>query len=148
MPDQRGEVSESHEVGPHRLEIERPDVVHIRYDGDVNLEQFKAFDEIINKISSPRQLYLLRDAHRGGTTSPETRAKMVQSVHVMRWRAVVTYGASFHARTVVTLTNKAIRILKEEGPAVAFLDTEAEARAWIAEHRKQSEDAKGSTNQS
>jgi len=145
---ERGEVIASHDVGHHRLEIERPDIVHIHYMGDVNLEQFNTFDEIINNIPAPRELYLLRNAHRGGTTSPETRAKMVQTMHVMRWRAVVTYGASFHAQTVVTLTNKAIRILKEDGPPLAFLDSEEEARAWIAEHRKRVCEAINSADES
>jgi hypothetical protein len=148
MPEQCGEVIASHDVGPHRLEFERPDIVHIRYDGYVNLEQFKAFDEIIMSFPEPPLLYLLRDARRGGMTLPETRAQMVKAAHVARWRAVATYGASFQARTIVTLTNKAIRILKEDGPTLAFLDTEAEARAWIEEHRKQVLDAEDSTNQS
>jgi hypothetical protein len=148
MPEQFGEVIAIHNIGPHCLKIERPDIVHIHYVGDVNLEQFKVIDRIVLDIPEPSDLYLLRDARRGGITTPATRAHLARSPHVLRWCAVVTYGASFQAQTMVRLTNKAIRLLNDKQSEVVFVDTEAKARAWIAKHRQQLVEARDSANRS
>lgn len=144
MPDPDGEVVATHEVGPHHLEVERPDIVHIRYHGDVTVEHFQAFDAVIDGMSPPEtRIYLLRDGRRGGFALPETRAYMARRARVSRLIAVVTYGTTFLGKTLVTMTNTAIRSLKQEGPDLAFVETEAEARAWIAEHRKRVREGQG-----
>jgi hypothetical protein len=148
MSNQEGDVLETHDIGPHRMEIERPDVVHIHYMGQVTLDHFKLFDELIQRLPSEIRIYLLRDARQGGIATPEARAHMVRAGHLPRLTAVVTYGAAFQARTLVKLTNTAVRTLTRQTPDLAFVDTEGDARAWIAEHRKRVREVKASPPQS
>lgn len=134
MPD--SDIIVTHQVGPHRFILERPDIIHIRYAGDVNLEQFKRFDDLIVGVDEPAKLYLIRDASRGGIASPEVRAYMVRCAHIPRLVAVVTYGSSFQARTLVKMANTAVRVLQQQGPEIGFVDNESDARKWIAAHRQ------------
>lgn len=128
-----------HEIGPHRLEIEQSGIVHVHYLGDVQLAHFKEIDAIIKQMAAQTMVYLLRDARGGGIATAEARAYSARNAHVDNLAAVVTYGASFQAKTIVTMTNTAIRSLRRENthPAL-FFDTEAEARAWIEEDRSRS----------
>jgi hypothetical protein len=123
-------------VGRHRLEYEPPDIVHIHYDGPVELEHFKEFDAAITSIPPPTRVYLLRDARQGGFVGPETRKYIAENVDVNKVAASVTYGSSFQTRTVTTMMKLAHRRLQSGGPETVFFDTEDEARAWIAEHRE------------
>lgn len=140
MSEGNGHATEVHRVGPHILEIEPPDVAHVHYDGDVELEHFKAFDDIISAIPPPIRVYILRDARRGGFITPEARAYAAKKVDVARVAAVVTYGSSFQARTVVAMMNKAVKLINSvnSGAGAVFFDSEQQARAWIAEHRVRS----------
>ncbi len=124
------------EVGPHRLEYEAPDIVHIHYDGPVEVAHFKAFDAVVTSIPPPTRVYLLRDARKGGFVGPETRKFIAENVDVNRVAASVTYGSSFQAKTVATMMNMALRRLQHGAPDAVFFDTEDEARAWIATHRQ------------
>lgn len=122
-------------VGPHELEIEPPDILHIHYQGDVELEHFKIFDAAVGRFPTTVRVYVLRDARNGGSPSAETRGYIAKNVDVTRIVALVTYGSSFQARTIATMLNKAMRRLHEQTGMSVFFDTEAEARAWIDEHR-------------
>jgi hypothetical protein len=126
-------------VGPHEIVIELPDILHIRYHGDVELEHFKIFDATVLRLSQSVPIYILRDAREGGNPSSETRSYIAKNVDVSRIIALVTYGSSFQARTIATMLNKAMRRLHEETGVSVFFDTESEARVWIDEHRKQRE---------
>jgi hypothetical protein len=137
MPEHRVDPVEIHEVGPHRVEIERPDVFHIHYSGDIDAAHFKAFGELIQTIPAPIPIYLLRDARNGGIHKREAREDAARKGEG-RLAAIVTYGSSFHGRTLFTMLNKATRILDPRIPIAVFFETEADARAWIAKHRSQS----------
>lgn len=126
------------QVGPHRLEYEPPDVVHVHYVGEVELEHFKVVDEALRRIQAPLRAYLLRDGRQGGAMSAETRAYMAKHIDPSTIAATITYGSSFHTRTVMQMLNKAMVLLHDKHTNALFLDTEEEARAWIDEHRKTS----------
>lgn len=126
----------AHSVGPHRIDVEFPDVVHIHYDGEVRLAHFVAFDEIIKASLPPSiPLYLLRDARNGGFVAAETRKHIVTKPKES-FQAVLTYGASFQSKTVFENMNRAIRVMKPAAVQIEFFSTEAEAREWLAKHRE------------
>lgn len=131
-PDQNSSLA----VGPHRIAFEYPDIVHIRYSGDVNLEQFIIMDDFIAAVPSPPPIFLLRDGREGGVASTEVRNYMRQKAHIEHLAAVVSYGTSFHAQTIVQMTNIAVKRLRKMGPEIAFCATEEEARALIDEYRR------------
>jgi hypothetical protein len=119
-------------VGPHRIDLEFPDIVHIHYCGDVEIGHFLGFDEVILALPPPPQLlYLLRDARQGGLVTAETRAHIAKTNTGTRWVGIVTYGSSFQTRTVFSNMNRALKTVRTSTVPVEFFDTEAEARAWI-----------------
>lgn len=129
-------VIASFDVGPHHVCLELPDIVHVHYHEIVEVEHFKAMDNFIANIPEPPELYLLRDARMGGLTTAEARAYMARHGHLRRLRAIITYGATFRAQTLMALATKAHRNLNHYGPEIVFCDTEDKARNWIAAHRK------------
>lgn len=132
-----GEVIATHEVGRHKVFIELPDVLHIHYDGDVGLDEFKVMDDFVVTFPGPQFIYVLRDGRRGGQTSLEARTYMARHARTQRIRAIVTYGASFQGRMLVDMTRRAIQSLKQEGPELAFVESEDEARQWIMKSRQE-----------
>lgn len=127
---------DSHVVGPHRIDLEFPDVVHIHYGGDVELSHYLAFHEAMLVLPPEPPLYLLRDARLGGLVAPETRKHIATITEKSRFVAIVTYGSSFQTKTVFTNMNRALRAMRQNTVVIEFFDTEAEARAFIAQHRE------------
>lgn len=126
-------------VGPHQMRIEEPDTLHIRLYGVVEREHFEIFFRtIMDAVPPPTPLYVLRDARNGGEVTAQARRFIARQVDIARVAAIVTFGASFHGRTIITMLNKAMRLFNKNAPTVVFFDSEAEARAWIATHRNRS----------
>ncbi len=125
-----------YEFGPHRCEIEPPDIAHVHYSGDVSIAHVKQIDTLLLNALQADAVYLLRDARSGGIQSGDTRTFMARKPTISRLIAVVTYGASFHARTITTMTRTASLALTHTGPELVFVETEAEARAWIEDDRR------------
>jgi hypothetical protein len=123
-------------AGPHLMRVEHPDVLFLRLHGPVEVEHFQLFHHAMQELSFPTRLYLLRDAHDGGFATPEARAYISRHSIIDRIEAVVSFGASFQTRTVMTMMNRAMRTFHTRQPAIAFTDDESAARKWIEKHRK------------
>lgn len=136
MTNSRPNLLALREVGPHKVEFEPPDILHIHYFGEVLLEQFKIFDAMVLSVPPPTRVYLLRDARHGGLITPDVRAYIATNVDVTRVACMVTYGSSFQTRTVSTMVSKAVRHLKPDAAPAMFFETENEARAFLTAHRQ------------
>jgi hypothetical protein len=122
-------------VGPHRYVVEGLGVVHLHLVGNLELPHARQILPLINGISAPKGVYLLRDARSAGTIAPDAREFISKNMRPGSVVATVSYGASFHTRTVLTMVARAIRAFNKSVPIVVFTATEAEARAWIEKHR-------------
>ncbi len=132
----QNEAGTYRQVGPHQVRVELPDVLHIRLGGDVEREHFKVFfDTMEEQITPPTRAYVLRDARNGGLVKRDAREYISKKVDLSRVAAIVTYGASFHTRTVLMMVNKAMRLFTVKVPEIVFFDDEEQARAWIKNHR-------------
>lgn len=119
-------------VGPHRIDLEFPDFVHIHYGGDVELAHFLAFDEVMLALPPPPMpIYLLRNATHGGLVSPETRAHLALQGTPSRFVAIATYGSSFQTKTVFSNLNRALKTVRPNDVVVDFFETEEAARTWL-----------------
>lgn len=131
---------EVHVVGPHRVDLEFPDLVHIHYYGDVELEHYIGFNEVMVALPRSSSLYLLRDARHGGLVTPETRRRIATTHQDGKFVAILTYGSSFQTKTVFANMNRALRTMRPDTGApqapVEFFETETDARAWIAAYRE------------
>lgn len=132
VPDAEGYFS----IGPHRFRFEPPDVIHVWLDdSDVKPEEYDAFYATATRLVPDRPVYVLRDGRQGGDISAKSRARIIEISNPQRLAAVVSYGASFRRRIIVSMLMRALRTFKNAAPDAAFFDTESEARAFIAMHR-------------
>jgi hypothetical protein len=123
-------------AGPHLMRVEHPDVLFLRLRGPVEVAHFEMFHQAMDEIRFPTRLYLLRDARNGGFVTPEARAYISRHSIIDRIEAVVTFGASFQTRTVMTMMNRAMRTFHSREPEITFADDEIKARKWVENHRK------------
>ncbi len=121
----------THEVGPHRVDLEFPDVVHIHYVGDVELAHFLGFNDVMRALPPSIPLYLLRDARCGGLVTAEVRQYIANKLEDSRFIAIATYGSSFQTKTVFSNMNRAIRVKRPNEVTVEFFSSENDARAWL-----------------
>jgi hypothetical protein len=123
-------------AGPHLLRVEQPDILFLRLFGPVEQEHFRIFHQAMSEIPASLRIYLLRDARNGGFVTPDARAYISRHSVIDRIEAVVSFGASFQTRTVMTMMNRAMRTFHSREPEIAFFDDESSARVWIDDHRK------------
>lgn len=122
-------------LGPHCYWFEPHGVMHLRLEGNVERAHAQGISAALQSLSSPMGAYLLRDARKAGIIEPDAREYISKNLAPGSVIAVVSYGASFHTRIVVTMVARAIRLFKSAAPIMVFRETEAEARAWIESHR-------------
>ena len=136
MPDPNQTADDFQMAGPHRIRVELPDIVHVKLEGDVQLEHIRAMYSRLDNMPNPNRSYLLRDARRVGEITPKAREFLVKASEQTHVAAVVTFGSSFHARVLLTMVVSAVRVLRPSSPRLVFVKTEQDARAWIEEDRK------------
>lgn len=126
----------SHNVGPHVIDLEFPDLVHIHYVGNVELTHFLGFNDAMKALPPETPLYLLRDARLGGLVTADTRQHIANRVDNSRFAAIATYGSSFQTKTVFSNMNRALRRMQPYETPVKFFTSEQDARQWFAELRQ------------
>jgi len=122
-------------AGPHRVEVEPPDIIHLHLEGPIDAPHIATVLERIDALTPPLRAFVLRDGRRGGTPTRAARELVVRDPRIVRIRAIITYGASFHSKVAVGMVDKAMHALRSEMPRVHAVATEAEARAIIAAER-------------
>jgi hypothetical protein len=131
------EAGNIHRIGPHWAQIEPPDILHIHYGGDIEIEHHRLFGVLMDTFPPEVRIYILRDARGGGAETAETRAFIAKHVVASRFGGIVTYGSSFHHNTVLMMMNRIMRRSNADTPKALFFDTEVEARAYIEKTRAQ-----------
>ncbi|MDI1431081.1 STAS/SEC14 domain-containing protein [Polyangium sorediatum] len=129
------DASERRSIGPHLVWIEPPDVLHTRIDGDITREHVKELLDALGTFPRAERIYILRDARGGGMPTREAREALIKGLPLDRLAAVVSYGASFQARTLLTMLDHAMRVLRPGKTRFVFFETEAEARAFLEADR-------------
>jgi hypothetical protein len=117
------------QIGPHRVTIELPDVLYLHLAGDVEIDHMKGF--IAAVVEFPADVHILRDARNSRVVTASAREYMLKVMPKGKVVSFISFGAPFHARTIITMMGKAIRLLLHDSPVVGFTNTEEEARAWI-----------------
>jgi len=134
MPEVAAEPFRERWAGPHGVRVELPDVLFLRLDGDVDLEHMRVFLEVIAEF--PGDVHVLRDARKSRVVKARAREFMMKQMPKGKVVSFISFGAPFHARTVITMLAKAIRLIHNDSPVVVFTGTEAEARVLIDEIRQ------------
>ena len=129
--------------GPHRHRFEPPDIYYSCIHGDVSgpdmLTQIHALKAISERVG--QSVFWLSDVRKMSALTPEARqatAKVSKSTDVrVALRGSAIFGAAFTTRVLVTLMVRAVRALNPDKlRPLAFVETEAEARAFLAVQRE------------
>lgn len=126
-------------IGTHLLRVEPPDLLFIRQRGPFLLEQcVLIFDEARKLAAAAGPILWLTDARELGEVAPDTRRFIGESGSDQFTRASAVFGLSFTQRAVAQFVSKAVALIRGGKPVpLKFFETEAEARAWLAEHRSE-----------
>lgn len=134
MPDAPG--PETHLVGKHAVTLEG-DIIHLDYAGDYSGDEAVEITRLCSEVTRrhPRS-YILCNTANAGTVSPEARQVWIAWFGDHNVEAIVCYGAgSFTTRTLIKMVAASARVLLGIEPHFVFTSTEADARAWIHQHR-------------
>jgi hypothetical protein len=121
--------------GHHRARFEPPDTMFLYFDGPVEVQHFEEIYAKSMQLIGDRRIYFVRDGH-DGKLDPKTRSAIIKTMDPGRVAAVISYGSSFQSRVILTMLVKAMRRFRQAAPMIVFVESEAEARAWISSHRK------------
>jgi len=120
---------------------EEPDIVHWHLAGHVAPEDIaRIYDVQLAFAEGRTHLFVIVHIHQMKPLSAETRKAVAHGPtsghHTLPTRGTVVIGASFHIRVLGQLANKAAALLHHtpEEP-IRFVDSEQEARTWIAQRR-------------
>ena len=129
------------QIGRHATYFEHPDVIFMRLAGPVS--EAEANEIIVYHRTwgeqSPRVFYLL-DLSELESIDPEGRKEASRTVRMLPLAGVAAYGAPVKARVLAKLVFTAMNLFKartDSGFPIEFVDTEAEARSWIDERRRE-----------
>lgn len=128
--------------GRHEHRFEPPDLYVSRLDGDVSADDVRVQLDALLALArrAGHAMYWLADVRNMGTIAPEGRRAMgaASSTEVREALAgSATFGAGFSKRVLVSLMARAVRVLHpEKSRPLIFVETEAEARAFLDEQRK------------
>ncbi len=136
LADQR--MSTAHAQGPSFVRWEPPDIIYGEFIGDISGEEMRRImHESIRFTKDRPNVFGMLDVSRIGEVTPEARAVAREYAGQVRLRASTVIGARFQYRVLALLINKATALLgRAKSRPLYFFDSEAEARAWVAEARK------------
>lgn len=136
-PAEEVTTSDDLRIGTHALQLEG-DLVCLRLQGKVNAAECQA---ILDRCSRVReeygQLYILFDNTAAGNIEQAARQQFVMWVRTHPIAGVANFGGGIVQRTLALLLLNAIRIMDKKAPLQTYVASEAEARGWLAEIRRQ-----------
>lgn len=126
--------------GGSSARFEPPDLCLGTFVGEVSPEEMTALFGELERLSRGRShVFTLGDLTRCGPLSAATRKAAAEGGKGMIVRGAAIFGASFAMRMFATLMAKTfdfINATSDKHVPMRFFNTEAEARAWLAERRK------------
>lgn len=130
MTEQKREWS----IGKHRVWLEPPDVLVVKYDGDVRLADAQRVIDIFREVGSQAPFHAV--IHFGeATLEKDARAHMMQEARAEWFKGVVGVGGSMVQRAVSKTMMVALYITGKWPVESDFVETEEQARAAITRQR-------------
>jgi hypothetical protein len=124
-------------LGPHRVSFESPDLLRVVPVGLLDLKLVEDVEALALELQSRYPvLYLVSDLRQCTGMSPGMREAFAHDPDRSPFAGMAVFGASFALRTVSNALSQAARLGGHpDRKPFALVDTEAEARAWIASWR-------------
>lgn len=127
-------------VGTHWLALEPPDVVFVRFTGDVTQADVeRILDAFTEFATASGQAYLLIDVADVGRVTPEARRIAAMRQLPPAYAGLVIFGGTFQQQLVAKLATTAGWFLRGRAlgkPMPVCVKDERAARAWLGEQRR------------
>ena len=134
------ECFKEHPCGNQWTALELPDIVHMKLQGKVTLEECRMLNEAHLSYGKevPYFFYLI-DLTELDDLPPAVRKEASETVKVLPLRGTVVYGAPLKAKILAKLLMTAVNLFKggKNQNQVEFTETESEARAWLDRRRRE-----------
>lgn len=127
-------------IGKHVTILEDPDILFMRLVGPVTAEEGKEINRLHREFGLEREhVFFLVDLKDLEGIHPDVRKEAGEILKELPLRGAAVYQASFKARVLAKLILTAMNLFRPESEKapIEFFDTEAEARAWIEERRRE-----------
>jgi hypothetical protein len=126
-------------AGKHVTWFEEPDIIYMRFGGAVTTED--ALELLRRQVAMAEGrsiVFFLIDAERLENIAPEGRRAVAETLKEIPLRGMAVIKAPLKAKVVTKLVITAINLFRKDPNLnpVAFFDTEAEGRSWIASRRR------------
>lgn len=123
-------------IGPHKIELDGPDVLHVRCIGEMNATHVRQITALAEAhIAQLAGSYMLVDLRQGAGLPKEARLLVAGWLRDNHLAAVVNYGASTMSRAFSSLAIRALALLYGKDVENIFVETEEDAHTWVARHR-------------
>ena len=134
----------SSQIGRQFTALELPDIVHLRLQGMVTLEEAKLINELhLEYAQDVSHFFYLIDLEGLDDLPAAVRREASSVVKILPLRGTVVYNAPLRAKVLAKLLLTAASLFRrgEETNPVFFADTEDEARALVAKRRQRFSEA-------
>jgi hypothetical protein len=131
-------MAEEMRVGSHRIRIVEDDSIEIEFHGPISSDEIASIvREHDTRMYAHGGLFVLCDLRDVGSISAEARGMVKQraGAQPVYWTAYVV--RHFHVRVMLDLLVRAGRVLHDDPIVHRFFDAPEQARAWLAEMRRQ-----------
>lgn len=123
--------------GKHTIHFEEPDIAVITYHGRLSVEDVLALSAVGETGPHAGRFQLtIVDARDFGGVDPEARKAAARRPMTTSKIFAAYVGASFAMRAIITMTNRATKLLRGDPREIAFFDDFESARAWLGEMRR------------
>ncbi|HYO12574.1 MAG TPA: hypothetical protein VE685_05205 [Thermoanaerobaculia bacterium] len=134
-------MSETWRIGKQTTHFEEPDTIFMKMVGDVTAEEGLAINTKHTEYAQGRdRLFYLIDFSELESVPAPVRKAASETIKEFPLQGLAIFQAPLKARVLAKLILTAMKLFKGEdaaGAPVAFLDSEEEARAWIAKRREE-----------
>lgn len=122
-------------IGKQLTGFEEPDIIYIKFDGEVTDAEVTAINGLHLEICKGRdRVFFLVDMENLETLSSSVRRSAIEALNQMPIQGLSIYKAPMTARVLAKLIITGMRLFGKNIP-LQFSGTEAEAREWIAQRR-------------
>jgi hypothetical protein len=132
-------MPETYRVGKQVTHFEEPDTIFMKMVGDVTAEEGLAINDKHREYVRGRgHVFYLIDFSELDSVPAPVRKAASETIKEFPLQGLAIFQAPLKARVLAKLILTAMKLFKGEdaaGAPVAFLDSEEEARAWIAKRR-------------
>lgn len=122
--------------GAHRLWLDPPDAIFMDLHGDVTEANIKDFLVLVDQLGGGvGPVILIQDLTKVGTFTSAARKAIADDPRSEQICSVICVGASFQTRVIITMIEKAGKLLNRKLAATCFASDEADARRILALER-------------